>query len=70
MGTNAQVGTPRNCGSTVAEVGANAKAEAGAWRPSLEGKNGERKGKSGNLWSLLELSMVVTEEGTFWERAI
>lgn len=40
---NAQVGTPHICGTTAAEVGANAKAEAGAWQPSLEGQNGERK---------------------------
>lgn len=37
------------------------KQERGSrlWRDRME------KGKSGNLWSLLELSMVVTERGLF-----
>lgn len=36
-------GDPCIWGITAAEVGVNAKAEAGPWQPSLEGQNGERK---------------------------
>lgn len=66
---NAQVGTPPASEGLQLQRWVQTqklKQEHGSllWRDRMG------KGKSGNLWSLLELSMVATEEGTFWERAI